>query len=258
MTFHEFGTEHQQVIVLVHPSVVMWDYFEKVIPILEKKYHLIIPALPGYDPDQNDDFTSVEEIAAELETWLLAHGYCDISCLYGCSMGGSIVIRMLADHQIRIRNAVIDGGITPYQFPYLITRCIAVRDFLMIYMGKLGGIKLLTKAFAADHYSEDDLQYIAKVLHFMSAKTVWRTFESCNNFSMPSAFDAAGTNMEYWFAEREIKERKWDISYIREHFSLCRFRKFRDLGHGGLAVVKPELFSKAMDSIITKQKRALL
>ena len=258
MTIHEFGIEHQQVIVLVHPSVVMWDYFKKVIPILEKKYHLIVPALPGYDPDQNENFTSVEEIAAELETWLIAHGYCNISCLYGCSMGGSIVIRMLADHQIKIRNAVIDGGITPYQLPYLITRCIAVRDFLMIYMGKLGGIKLLTNAFAADDYSFDDLQYIAKVLRFMSAKTVWRTFESCNNYSMPNTFDASDTNMEYWFAEREIKERKWDIAYIRKQFPHCRLRKFRDLGHGGLAVVKPELFSKAVDSIITKQKRARL
>ncbi len=255
MTIHEFGTEHQQVVILIHPSVVMWDYFEKAIPVLEKKYHMIVPALPGYDPDKADDFTSVEAIARKLENWLLAYGYGDISCLYGCSMGGSIVVRMLADHRITIRNAVIDGGITPYQLPYLVTRCIAVRDFLMIYMGKLGGIKLLTKAFAADDYSADDLQYIANVLRFMSAKTVWRTFESCNNYSMPEAFDASDTNMEYWLAEREIKERNWDIFYIMEHFPHCRFRKFRDLGHGGLAITKPELFAKAIDFMITKQKR---
>ena len=36
-----------------------------------------------------------------------------IACLYGCSMGGSIVIRMLADNALDIRSAVIDGGITP-------------------------------------------------------------------------------------------------------------------------------------------------
>ena len=51
MTIHEFGKDNDKVIVLLHPSVVMWDYFEYVIPLLEKKYHLIIPALPGYDPD---------------------------------------------------------------------------------------------------------------------------------------------------------------------------------------------------------------
>ena len=69
MTIHEFGKENDKVIVLLHPSVVMWDYFEYVIPLLEKKYHLIVPALPGYDPDEKSDFTSVEEISSELEDW---------------------------------------------------------------------------------------------------------------------------------------------------------------------------------------------
>ena len=66
MTYHEFGTENKRVVLFIHPSVVMWDYFEYVIPLLEKDFHLIIPALPGYDPDQKEDFTSIEEIAASL------------------------------------------------------------------------------------------------------------------------------------------------------------------------------------------------
>ena len=34
MTIHEYGTDKEQVIVLVHPSVVMWDFFEYVIPLI--------------------------------------------------------------------------------------------------------------------------------------------------------------------------------------------------------------------------------
>ena len=41
-----------------------WDYFENVIPLLQKKYHLLVPALPGYDFEDDSDFTSVEQIAA--------------------------------------------------------------------------------------------------------------------------------------------------------------------------------------------------
>ena len=132
MTIHEFGKDNDKVIVLLHPSVVMWDYFEYVIPLLEKKYHLIIPALPGYAPDNKSDFTSVEEISAELEEWLNLNGLSNVTCLYGCSMGGSIVVRMLANNKVNVQSAVIDGGITPYQLPWIVTRLIAVRDFLMI------------------------------------------------------------------------------------------------------------------------------
>lgn len=63
MTIHEFGKENKEIIVLIHPSIVRWDYFERVIPLLERDYHLIVPALPGYDEEEKSDFTSVEQIA---------------------------------------------------------------------------------------------------------------------------------------------------------------------------------------------------
>lgn len=53
--------------MLIHPSVVKWDYFENVIPLLQEKYHLLIPALPGYDFENDSDFTSVEQIASVQE-----------------------------------------------------------------------------------------------------------------------------------------------------------------------------------------------
>lgn len=184
MTIYEFGDKKNKTILLIHPAAVMWDYFEFVIPQLKNKYHLIIPALPGYDRKHPDeDYTSVEKIAADLEDWLTDHGYQTVDLIYGCSMGGAIVLRMLVNHRLYF-HAVCDGGITPYQLPYLITRLIAIRDFLMVSMGKVGGLKLLEKAFATEEYSREDLQYV--VLHFMSRKTIWRTFVSCNNYKMPN------------------------------------------------------------------------
>ncbi len=88
MTIHEFGKENKRIVVLIQPSLVKWDYFERVIPLLERKYHVVVPALPGYDPDAKNDFTSVEEIVAELEQWLIFNCYEGVDCVYGCSMGG--------------------------------------------------------------------------------------------------------------------------------------------------------------------------
>ena len=36
MNIHEFGKENKETILLIHPSVVKWDYFENVIPLLQK------------------------------------------------------------------------------------------------------------------------------------------------------------------------------------------------------------------------------
>lgn len=154
---------------------------------------MIIPALPGYDEENpKQHFTSIENIADDLSAWLTARGIKTVDLLYGCSMGGSVILRLIAERKIAVKNAVCDGDITPYKFPWIITRLIAVRDFLMIAMGKIGGPKLLEKAFSTDEYSKDDLKYVAKVLKFMSYKTIWRTFESCNNYSMPKNIPAYG------------------------------------------------------------------
>ena len=75
MNIHEFGKENNEIILLIHLLVVKWDYFENVIPLLQEKYHLLIPALPEYDFENDSDFTSVEQIALELNDWLSTGGY---------------------------------------------------------------------------------------------------------------------------------------------------------------------------------------
>ena len=211
MNIHEFGKENRESILLIHPSVVKWDYFEYVIPLLEKNYHLIIPALPGYDFEDDSDFTSVEQIAAELNAWLKSKGYAELYAVYGCSMGGSVALMVTLGQSIPIRHCVMDGGITPYQLPWLVTRFIALKDYLMMMLGRDGGVALLEKAFATGEYSKEDLQYAAGVLRHCSRKTLWRTFDSCNNYRVPKPIPEVGTKLHYWYATGEEKERTADI-----------------------------------------------
>lgn len=253
MTIHEFGKTEAKTIVLIHPSLVMWDYFENLVPLLEEQYHLIIPALPGYDEEQKGDFSSVEEIADELETWLIEHNLCTISCIYGCSMGGSVVLKMLANARVSIETAVVDGGITPYQLPWILTRFIALRDFFLVYLGKLAGPKLLEKAFSTDDYSKEDLEYVATVLRMISAKTIWRTFESCNNYKMPGTIHTNCRRIEYWLTDAEKSDRNWDVAYVRKVFPQTVFRIFTGIGHGGMAVLQPKKMKTEFERLIYEE-----
>ena len=256
MKLYEFGKENKDVVVLIHPSLVTWDYFEYVIPLLKDDYHVVVPAVPGYDLTDRSEFTSVEEIALNLAEELISRGIREVGAIYGCSMGGSIVARMLADNTLEIKSAVIDGGITPYKLPWIVTRFIAVKDFLLIYTGKIGGAKLLEKAFSTDELSEEDVQYAAKVLKMISAKTIWRTFESCNNYSMPKDVQTDCKHIEYWVADKEVKDRKPDIARIKEYFPHTVFRKVSDVGHGGLAPFNPERFVRGIERACKEGRNA--
>jgi len=247
MNIHEFGKKNEKVILLIHPSVVKWDYFEYVIPLLEKNYHLIVPALPGYDFDDNSDFTSVEEIASDLVVWLRDHHMDHLYAVYGCSMGGSIALLASLQNDVVIDHCVMDGGITPYRLPWIITRFIALKDYLMMMLGRVGGVGLLEKAFSTDEYSKEDLEYVAEVLKHSSRKTLWRTFDSCNNYKLPNPIPHVETKIHYWFAENEQKARKEDIRYMKEFFPDTAFGKYPNLGHAGLVLLKPELFAKKIN-----------
>lgn len=243
MNIHEFGRENPKTLLLIHPSVVKWDYFETVIPLLQRDYHLLVPALPGYDFENDSDFSGVEQIAAELNSRLQEKGYAELDAVYGCSMGGSVALLVALGQKIPIRHCIMDGGITPYQLPWLLTRFIALKDYLMMMLGRAGGVALLEKAFGTDDYSKEDLQYVADVLRHCSRKTIWRTFESCNNYKVPDPLPKMNTKLHYWYARGEEKERKRDIAYIKRRFPQTEFEVLPELGHGGLILLKPEWFA---------------
>lgn len=83
MKIYEYGKENPEKVLLIHPSLVTWDYFEYVIPLLEEHYHLLIPALPGYDLENDSEFSSVEKIAAELADDLQQRGIRELKAIYG-------------------------------------------------------------------------------------------------------------------------------------------------------------------------------
>ena len=240
MRINEYGKENPECILLIHPSLVTWDYFENVIPLLEKHYHLLIPALPGYDLKDDSQFCSVEQTASGLAEELLRKGIREVKAIYGCSMGGSIALRMAADGRVKAQNYILDGGITPYQLPWLLTRFIALRDFGMMALGKLGGEKVIVKAFSSTQYSEEDLKYVANMFRHCTYRTLWNTFDSCNNYQMPKKRMRFSGKVHYWYAEKERKAREWDLKYMKKFVPDTVFKSFAGMDHGDLALFYPE------------------
>lgn len=249
MKFHEFGCENEKILLMFHGSCMTFDMYEKSIKIMAEKIHVIIPAITGHDLSIVEDFTSVEEVVSEAEDWLLRRGYNEIDGLYGLSMGGGLAIHMLANKRVKVKYAVIDGGMTPYQFPWLVTRLIAVRDFLMLELGR-SNKKLVEKFFPHEKYTNEGIDKVYKVLRHYSAKSIWRVFESCNNYSMPNPVPVINTQIEYWYGEDEEKERALDIKYVKKIWPHVKFRRILNAGHGEYCMRYPDEFSNGILNIL--------
>lgn len=245
MNIYEFGRENGECVLFLHASCTGWDFYEESIRPLAQKYHVVVPAMPGHDLTTDEDYTSVEEIAEALERWLMERGYTHVRGLYGLSMGGSVALRLLANGRIAFDKAVIDAGITPYQLPWLITRFIALRDFWMAELGKHSR-KLLELAYPPEKYGAEGLDYMQQVMKHMSARTIWRVFDSCNNYSMPKPVPAVTAEMQYWYGSLEKKARAWDIGYVKKNFPETVFVELPGLDHAEYALLHPAELTERM------------
>lgn len=245
MNIHEFGQENPEWVLFLHASCTSWNFYEESVRALSERYHVLVPAILGHDLTTDEDYTSVEQIATELEQWLLEREQTHIHGLYGLSMGGSVALRLLADDKITFDKAVIDAGITPYQLPWLLTRFIALRDFLMVELGKHSR-KLLEMAYPPEKYGAEGLDYMQQVMKHMSARTIWRVFDSCNNYAMPQPIPAIQTEMQYWYGSLEKKARAWDIDYVKQNFPKTKFVEIPGLDHAEYALLHPAEFAGQM------------
>ena len=66
---------------------------------------------------------------------------------------------------------------------------------------------------------------------------------------MPEPIPNIHTQIHYWFATNEEKERKRDIAYMKRQFPQTAFEVLPELGHGGLVLLKPELFADMIDRL---------
>ncbi len=256
MNIYEFGKENDRTLVMIHGACMSWDMFQDSIDDLKEDYHLFAVAVPGHDLTTDEEFTSVEDIAARIETELIRRGAQEIDVLYGLSMGGGFVIRMLADERLRVKHAVIDAGITPYELPRIITRLILLKDFLMTEWGKHSR-KALALAFPPEKYTQEGVDYMFEVMQHMSAKTIWRVFDSTDNYAMPAAFPRLDTEIKYWYGQEEKKARKLDIAWVKKHIPGVHFREIPGMDHGQYALMQPKRFAEDLLRISGQQKRTL-
>lgn len=205
MRIHEFGTEHEKTVLLLHSACLSWRMFCPAVERLQTQYHLIIPALPAHDPDEKTPYTSVEAIAAELGGWLTQRGIGALWGLYGVSMGGAVALRLLADGKIPVRTCVLDAAITPYRAPRWLTRGFSLRNYLVIHFAQRH-LALIRRAFPSQRFGQAVVEDVCTILGRMDRRDVWRVFDSCFHYPLPKQLCTAA-RVSYWYGEKEYSQR---------------------------------------------------
>ena len=125
----EFGQQNSDVIMLLHGGgLSRWNYRE-VAKLLAERYHVVLPVLDGH-ADSDAPFTTIEDNAAGLISYVDAHFGGQVFAVAGLSLGGQVAAEMLSQRKDICRYALIESALVK---PMKLTSALIAPTFGMSY-----------------------------------------------------------------------------------------------------------------------------
>lgn len=201
MKVDTFGNSKNPVALLIHsifyPGVTS---YRKIIPILEKKYYVVVPHLYGLTYPHTD-FVPQRKQAEDIVQWLKEHDINKIDFLLGSSYGSSIAFEILKDQSIEIDKAALDSPALKNSRLHGFLFYMELKK--VINEAKKFGFEGLKRLEKYKYLSDDDDIYCTKVYETIDKKTLKNMSYSCYEYILPSQLYRKNTKVVFLFGEND-------------------------------------------------------
>ena len=127
MTVIEYGKQNKDIALLLHGGGLSWWNYRDAAEILSEDFHVALPVLDGHGGEK---FTSIEDNAARILSYIDENFGGQVAVLGGLSLGGQIALEMLAQRPDICRSALIESALVK---PSRLTQTLTGPTFAMSY-----------------------------------------------------------------------------------------------------------------------------
>lgn len=245
MKFHEFGNKEKPHIMLIHGGGNAWWNYLRQARVLSEYYHVILPTLDGHGEEYLTPYSSTEETADALLAYI--DEYCSgrLFALCGVSLGGQIVIELLARRANLAEKAIIDGALC-YPNPGMARFCIAsVRlfgGFLFSEKACRRQINLMPKLLPKKMlYPEDIKTYYLQDMPKTPRETLYTIYRTyMMKYKLKESVGKSRAQVMYWYGEKEMKCVKKSANLFQTLLPSCEIYEAKGYNHGYLSVYLPD------------------
>lgn len=245
MKFHEFGDPSAPAIMLIHGGGNAWWNYLRQARELAGRYRVVLPTLDGHGEEFATPYVSTEDAADKLLAYI--DGQCggSVFALGGVSLGGQIVMELLARRPDVAEKAIIDGSLCIPQ-PFMARCCIAFarlgRPLLfseracrwqISSMNRMLPEKMRYPDDIAAHYLRDMPRLPASTLTAM-----YRTY--MQSYTLKEGVRNTKAQVMYWYGEKEMKCVKESARRFQAFVPSCEVHEAKGCGHGYLALYLPD------------------
>ena len=237
MTVIEFGKHNEDTVLLLHGGGLSWWNYREVARLLEKDYHVILPVLDGH-ADSDAAFTTIEDNAARLISYIDSHFGGQITVLGGLSLGGQVALEMLSQRPDICRFALIESALAKLS---KLTTSLIGPTFGMSYglikqrwFAKMQADYLgIPKELFEDYYRDTCAITKANMIAFLQANSI---YEMKPNLAETTA------KVKIVAGSRELKNILDSVKLIHQAIPSSQLEILPGLRHGDLSINHPEWY----------------
>ena len=244
----EFGQQDTDTIMLLHGGGLSWWNYREAAKLLSERYHVVLPVLDGH-ADSHAPFTTIEENAARLISYIDAHFGGQVLAIGGLSLGGQIAVEMLSQRPDICRYALIESALVK---PMKLTHALIEPAFGMSYglikqkwFAKLQADYLgIPKELFDDYYRDTCKISKADMVAFLKADSIY--------IIKPSLSETTA-KVKIVAGSREQKSIRDSAKLLHEATAGSSVEILSGLRHGDLSLNKPEQYAKMLINWIGRE-----
>ena len=245
MQFFEYGQNHTNTILLLHGGGLSWWNYREAAALLGEAYHVILPILDGH-AGSDRSFTTIEDNAAEILSFLDERCNGAAKLIGGLSLGGQILLEMLSQRKDVCAYALVESAAV---LPARLTNALIAPAFGSSYglirnrhFAKLQFQSLHIKPELFEDYYRDTCQIKKEdMIAFLKANT---------SYALKEALRDTSAGIHVYVGEKETGEILRSADAVCRALPSCRLHRLPGLRHGEFSLNHPELYADAVRQIV--------
>jgi len=241
----EFGAEHKDTMILLHGGGLSWWNYRESAMLLQNEYHIVLPILDGH-AGSDRPFTTIEENAAEIISFIDAHLGGSVLLIGGLSLGGQILLELLSQRGDICRHALVESAAV---IPSKLTNALIGPAFGSSY-GLISNRSFARLQFQSlhmkpelfeDYYRDTCLIKKQDMIAFMKAST---------SYTLKDIFRETPADVHVYVGEKETGEILRSAEAICRMRPSCSLHRMKDLRHGEFSINHADQYAETIRRII--------
>ena len=249
MNVIEFGKQNKDTIILLHGGGLSWWNYREVAGLLAEDYHVILPVLDGH-AGSDAPFTTIEENAARLISYIDTHFGGQILALGGLSLGGQVAVEMLSQRPCICQYALIESALVK---PMKLTAALIAPVFGISYglvkqkwFAKLQADYLgIPEALFDDYFRDTCAISKADMIAFLKANSL---------YTIKPEMSETTAKVKIVAGSKEQKNIRTSAKLLHQAIPHSSLEILPDLRHGDLSINQPQQYARMLKDLLMKKR----